>query len=124
MKIAIIGAGRMGRRHVLVGQSIGLKVVGVCDPQPAALEAARVECSISVDVCFADPATMLEMTRPEVVVVATTATTHCALTCLAAERGAWMILCEKPMAVSLAECDRVITTCARHGAQLAVNHQI
>ena len=49
---------------------------------------------------------------------------HCAYTSLAAEAGARYILCEKPMGVSLAECDRMMEVCSRHGTRLAVNHQM
>ena len=35
--------------------------------------------------------------------------------CLGAKNGAKAILCEKPMAVSLAECDRMIEACATAG---------
>jgi predicted dehydrogenase len=64
----------------------------------------------------------LKEVQPECVIVATTAPTHCEYTCLAAQSGAKYILCEKPMAVSLAECNRMLRTCAEHGARLAVNH--
>jgi predicted dehydrogenase len=43
---------------------------------------------------------------------------------MAAERGVKYILVEKPMAVSLEDCDRMIETCNRCGAKLAVNHQM
>jgi predicted dehydrogenase len=35
-----------------------------------------------------------------------------------------MILCEKPMAVSLAECERMLAACNETGAKLAINHQM
>jgi len=62
--------------------------------------------------------------RPEIVIVATTAPTHARFTELAAAAGARYILCEKPMATSLADCERMRETCARHGARLAINHQM
>jgi predicted dehydrogenase len=43
---------------------------------------------------------------------------------MAAEAGASHILVEKPMAISLIECEMVLKVCARHGARLAVNHQM
>src|SRR5262249_17915447 len=59
---------------------------------------------------------------PECVIIATTAETHADLVCAAAASGARFILCEKPMAVSLGECDRMIEACEKAGARLAVNH--
>ena len=61
---------------------------------------------------------------PELVVVASTADTHCKYTCAAAEAGAQVVLCEKPMGVSLTECDLMIETCRAHGTKLAINHQM
>jgi predicted dehydrogenase len=85
---------------------------------------AQHEHALPDSVLFHDFDTLFTAARPECVIVATTADSHCALTCRAAERGARYILVEKPMAVSLAECDRMIEVCERHGAKLAVNHQM
>ncbi len=101
---------------------MGLDVVGICDQSRESLALAEQENGIPADRHFTDPATLLQQTQPECVIIATTAPAHCALTVMAAETGAKYILCEKPMAVSLAECDRMISTCAAHGARLAINH--
>lgn len=114
----------MGLRHVQVAQSLGLEIVGLCDVQPAALARAAQEGAVPAALHFTDARAMLERARPECVIVATTAPTHCEYTCLAAELGAQAILCEKPMAVSLTECDRMIASCQRSGTRLAVNHQM
>jgi len=114
----------MGLRHVQVVQALGLNLVGLSDVQPAALARALQETQVPTDRHFTDVRVMLERTRPELVVVATTAPTHTEFTCLAAEYGARAILCEKPMATSLKDCDRMIETCRRHGTRLAVNHQM
>lgn len=122
MKVAIIGTGRMGRRHVEAVRRLGLALVGVCDISPESLELARTEQGVPSELHFSDVALMLDRTHPDCVIVATTAPSHCDYACLAAEAGARFILVEKPMAVSLAQCDRMIEVCARRGARLAVNH--
>jgi predicted dehydrogenase len=114
----------MGLRHVQVARSLGLELVGLSDCQPAALERAVLEAGVPPACHFTDARIMLERTQPAVVIVATTAPTHCEFTCLAAEAGAQAILCEKPMAISLAECDQMVATCQRHGTRLAINHQM
>jgi predicted dehydrogenase len=124
VRTAVVGVGRMGRRHIQVVQGMGLDLVGICDASLDSLAAAQKENNIPAALHFTDIKSLLAQTRPECVVIATTAPTHCEYTCLAAESGAKFILCEKPMAVSLAQCDRMISTCARHGAQLAINHQM
>ena len=124
VKTAVIGAGRMGRRHIQVVQELGLDVAGVADPLPESLDACGKERGIPADRRFTDGAAMLKTVRPECVVVSTTAPTHAELVCLAAEAGAKLILCEKPMAISLAQCDRMIAACKQSGARLAINHQM
>jgi predicted dehydrogenase len=124
MKAVVIGAGRMGRRHVEVIRALGLELAGVCDLSPDALRATEEACGILPAQQFSDVDACLRSQRPECVIVATTAPTHCTYTCLAAERGARYILCEKPMGISLRECDRMIATCQARGVALAINHQM
>jgi predicted dehydrogenase len=124
VKTVIIGAGRMGRRHVQVVRDLGLDLVGICDLNPEALSMATEEHGITTDLHFTDVHELLRQTNPECVIIATTAPTHCEYTCLAAESGVKYVLCEKPMAGSLAECDKMLEVCACHGTVLAVNHQM
>ena len=124
MKTAVIGAGRMGRRHVQVVRELGLELVGLCDAKPDSLEAAAREERLSSASLYTDVARLLEERRPECVVVATTAPSHADFTCRAAEAGARFVLCEKPMAISLAECDRMRGVCRDRGTRLAINHQM
>ena len=124
MNAVIIGAGRMGRRHIQVARQAGLEVVGISDVSADALSAAMKEHAVPAGACFADSLAMLRQVRPNVVIVATTAPTHAELTCAAVDAGATFVLCEKPMAVSLEECDRMMEACVRTGARLAINHQM
>ena len=114
----------MGRRHMRVVRDIGLVLAGICDQSTPAMAEAAKEFGIASDLQFTDAVALLKKARPECVVVATTAPSHCEYTCLAAENGAQYILCEKPMAVSLAECERMIETCGRYRVKLAINHQM
>jgi len=124
VKTVVIGTGRMGRRHIQVVQDLGLNLVGICDLNIEALSLAAKEYGVSPELCFSDVNYLFRQTGPECVIVATTAPSHCEYTCLAAESGAKYILCEKPMAVSLAECDKMLEACARNDTKLAVNHQM
>ena len=124
MKTVVLGTGRMGRRHIQVVKELSLDLVGVCDSNPEALALAEKEQGVPARIRYSDVSSLLKEMRPECVIIATTAPTHCEYTCLAAEAGAKYILCEKPMAVSLAECDRMLEACQRHEARLAINHQM
>jgi predicted dehydrogenase len=124
MKTVVLGAGRMGQRHIQVAREIGLELVGISDPNPDALALAQSEQGVPLELHYSDVRTLLAEKKPDCVIVSTTAPTHAEYTCLAAEMGAKYILCEKPMGISLAECDRMIETCTTLGARLAVNHQM
>lgn len=124
MKTAIIGVGRMGRRHIQAVRQLGLDLVGVFDVSQDSLKLARDEHALASHLLFSDLDKLYAEAEPACVIIATTADSHCVLTCMAAERGAKYVLVEKPMAVSLEECDRMIEACKRHGTKLAVNHQM
>lgn len=124
MKAVVLGTGRMGRRHIDVVRRAGLQLVGIADPRAESLAAAKSEFGLSDDLLEPDAGKLLRNVKAEVVIVSTTAPTHGELTCAAAQAGARFVLCEKPMATSLAECTRMIETCAKSGTALAINHQM
>ncbi len=124
MKTVVIGVGRMGRRHVHAIRKLGWMLEGVYDVSANSLELAAQEHQLESRQLFQSLDAMFAQCRPEVVVIATNADTHCELTCLAAQSGAKYILVEKPMAVSIEECDRMIEVCREAGVGLAVNHQM
>jgi predicted dehydrogenase len=124
MKFCAIGLGRMGRRHLQVAKNLGFDIAGVYDPLPESVNLALKEHHLPASVVFDSAKRMLEAVRPETLVVASTAPSHCEYVCLAAEAGVRHVLCEKPMAVSVAECDRMLKACASSGTSLAVNHQM
>jgi predicted dehydrogenase len=123
MRTVVLGAGRMGRRHVQIVQGLGLELTALCDQIPGALEQSAAELKLDARVLVTDIDEALAR-RPECVVVATTAQAHADYVCLAAEAGARFVLCEKPMAVSLEQCDRMLAVCKRTGCRLAINHQM
>ena len=112
----------MGRRHIRAVQELGLELVGVFDRQPESLAVAGQERELPAATLFSDSAAMFRSTAPECVIVSTTTDSHHDFTCQAAQLGAKYILCEKPMAGSLAQCDAMIETCRQTGAQLGINH--
>lgn len=122
MKTAIIGVGRMGRRHLSVLERMGLPIGSVSDRSEEALRTTAEEFSLREEQIYNDAEAMITATQPELVIIATTAPAHHALTLMAARQGAQKILCEKPMAISLAQCDEMVAVCEEHGTALAINH--
>jgi predicted dehydrogenase len=121
---ALIGAGRMGRRHIHAAAKLGLTLVGVVDHSQAALREVQTEHRLADEMLFSDHAALFAAVVPECLIISTTADSHCALTCAAAKEGVKYILVEKPMAVSLRECDLMLEACSKHGAKMSINHQM
>ena len=120
MKVAIIGAGRMGRRHVEACQRTGFSVVGLADTKlAAAKEAAAL---IPGAVAFDSVDELLQQPEIDVVAIATTTVSHCELAIAAMNAGVRLVLVEKPLGRSLAECDKVIEIAEKTGSRVAVNH--
>ncbi|MGA0601439.1 Gfo/Idh/MocA family protein [Caulobacter sp. KR2-114] len=114
LRVAIVGLGGVGRLHLMAyAEAQRVRVVAACDLDPAAAALCPPEISF-----HPDAAAMLAAERPEIVVVATPPASHAALVELAAGAGAH-VLCEKPLAVSLADIARMRTACAAAGVQLA-----
>ncbi len=65
---------------------------------------------------------MLDREGPDIVSVCTPAWHHHDAVIDAARRGARAIFCEKAIAASLEEADKMISECRSHGAHLTVNH--
>ncbi len=123
LRVAIIGLGRMGLRHMEIARSLDMEICGLADVNPLALEAANNTDEITAT-AFTDGIEMLKCVRPDGLVVATTAPTHASYVIAAAELGVRYILCEKPLATSLAEADLMKQACEKFGTRLAVNHQM
>ena len=122
---AIVGCGRMGRRHADVLSKISIKIVGLVDLDPAVCEKFigafpapdRPSCYHSLD-------SLLEANAPDLVVVSTTAGAHVSHALQSIEAGVGLILLEKPVATSMAQCLELQQACERTKARVAVNHQM
>lgn len=124
MKAVVFGCGRMGARHVQALKGMGIDVAGLTDLRIESAQAAASQNNLPTDVVYADAATMLAATRPDLAVVATTAPSHPEYVAMAAEHGARKILCEKPLATSVRACDDIIALATSRGIDIAVNHQM
>ena len=120
MNVAIIGAGRMGRRHVEACHRAGFSVVGLADTK---LEVAKEAAALAPGAAAFDSVDgLLQLPEIDVVAIATTTVSHCELAILAMTAGVRKVLVEKPLGRSLEECDEVIEIAERTGSTVAVNH--
>ena len=117
-----LGVCGLGRAFTLMLPTFQLdprvQVVGACDPR----EAARAQFARDFGVpVHADLESMLRDPAVEVVYVASPHQHHAAQVALAARHGRH-VLVEKPMALTLDECDTMIAACRDAGVQLVVGH--
>ncbi|MBI2504402.1 MAG: Gfo/Idh/MocA family oxidoreductase [Candidatus Latescibacteria bacterium] len=100
------------------------ELVGVCDLRQDALEAFRQRWQEVWPAMryYTDFGRMLEEQKPDLVSIATSDHTHAGLTVAAAQCGARAILCEKPIATTLADADRMIEATQSRGVLLSVEH--
>lgn len=119
LPVCLVGAGRAGRVHAnsLTRRIPGARLACIVDPVREALDAASAE--FGVEACFGSLEAALEWGRFEAVVITSPTFAHRSLAVLAAEEGKHVFL-EKPMALSLAECDDIIHATERRGVVLQI----
>jgi predicted dehydrogenase len=108
----------MGQRHLqAVRQVENADLVAVADVRAEALAAA----DLSGKRAYTDVQRMLTEVRPDVVIVATNAPSHHELVLSAIALGARGVLCEKPLACSVAEAEEIILASQTHECAVGVN---
>lgn len=117
MRVAVIGAGAIGRVHARALRQIAgaeLAGLGVRAPSEASQQLAR-----ELGTELARPEELLARRDIDAVVIATPTDTHLALVQAAAHAGK-QIICEKPLARSLADAEALIAVARRAGVKLAI----
>lgn len=136
-RVGIIGLGRMGAviDDEMIGHPVYLvpyshaaafahepRTTLVAGAAPSEESRARFRQRYAGVRTYADYNRMLEEEDLDIVGVATHAPLHADATAAAAGAGAKGILVTKPMAISLAGCDRMLDVCRRHGTRLTIGH--
>lgn len=118
VKIGLTGVGFMGQQHLGIYEAMGnADLVAVCDtiPERVAEKAASIggnigdatEVDLSAKARYTSMSEMIAGEELDLVDICTPTYTHAELTVEALESGAHVV-CEKPMALTVAECDRMI----------------
>ena len=101
-----------------------VEIAGFCDHHPELLEGIEETWGSRWPSAntYTDYKEMLAKEDLDILTVATPDTTHAAMTIDGAGAGVKGIFCEKPMATSLEDADRMIEACEANGVVLSVNH--
>lgn len=117
IRVCLVGAGRAGQVHAesLTQHIPEGRLVAIVDPNPAALE--KTGDRFGVDSRFSSLVEAIDRVAFEAVIITTPTFTHRELALTAAAHGKH-IFCEKPMALTMEECDEMIASAERNGVLL------
>lgn len=117
--VCLIGAGRAGMIHArnFIANVPFARIRAVSDPFDGTREEAMKELGVSSG--YSDYREALKDPGIDAVIIATPTKFHRDICVAAAEMGK-DILCEKPMAMTVEECDDMISACKKHGVKLQV----
>ena len=119
LRVGVVGLGRAFTLMLPTFlQDPRVELVAACDPR----EVARAQFTRDFDApAFDSVEALAAQPAVEVVYIASPHPFHAAHTSIAAAAGKH-VLVEKPMALSLSECDAMVADCAAAGVQLIVGH--
>ncbi len=122
VRFGLVGYGLFGKHHArAIEKAAGGELVGICAPSEESRAAAKGDFG-GVGV-YGDYREMLEKEKLDVVNVVAPNWLHEEIGCAALEAGCHVLM-EKPMALSLAGCDRMIGLAEEKGLVLAVNFEL
>ena len=121
-RAAIVGCGDIGHAHAQgYVANPEVELCAVVDPVEAARRQFQDE--YGVPEAYASMEEMLGAGRPDLISVCAWHRLHAPLTIAAAQAGVPAVICEKPMATSMAEVDAMMDACDRAGTKLVISHQ-
>ncbi len=122
VKAAIVGAGLIaGKKHIpaFIKHKGKVELVALCDLNQEG--AQKLAQQFGIPKVYADIGEMIEKEKPDLVDICTPPQTHVRLAIEAMKRGC-NVLIEKPMALSVAECDQIVDAAQQYGVKVCVGH--
>lgn len=122
-RIAVLGPHRRGRIGLLAHQpDRGFRVTTVCGQSNDQLDGFYKKCGS--DLRFTDDfREVAESDEIDVVLICTPDFLHTEHSIACLEAGKYVFL-EKPLAINIPDCDRILETAERHGGKLYVGHNM
>lgn len=120
LRAGIVGFGGMGQRHYRAYQGTGCEVVAICE---FVLErVVGYLPDFPRNRIYSHYADLLRNEKLDMLSVVSNGPTHAEITAAAVQAGIGRVFCEKPVATSLKEAERLAETIRHYGARVAVNH--
>lgn len=125
MKYALIGCGRIAPNHIAAAMANGLEIVAVCDVVPENMEKVLAPLSDEEKAKVArytDYRQLLSECDIQLAAIATESGKHAGIALDCIEAGVNIII-EKPIALSLADADKIISESEKKGVVVCSCHQ-
>ncbi|HVC34927.1 MAG TPA: Gfo/Idh/MocA family oxidoreductase, partial [Chloroflexota bacterium] len=125
-RTAIIACGNIARVHARAWQDVPgrpVEIGAIADSHPDARREFGDFFGVPEDKRYANYREMLDQERPDVVDVCSWHGLHAEMVIAAAARRPRAIVCQKPMALSLGDADRMLIACARNDVKLVIAYQ-
>lgn len=123
LRVAVTGLGAVTRNiHLPAYKALAgkIEIVAGCDSELAARQFAKEKLGIRE--VFADPQKMIAEAAPDIVAICTPPVLHVEQSLMALEAGCH-VFCEKPLAESMANADRLVIAAAESERMVVVNSQ-
>ena len=121
-RAVVIGCGSIAHLHARGYEGVDeVELVAIADPVAEALDTFGERYGVRAR--YADYRQMLSDEAPDIVSICTWHRLHAPVTVAACAARPKAVLCEKPMATSLGECDEMLIAAKRSDVKLAVAHQ-
>ena len=121
-RAGIIGCGSIAAHHVSGFQGLeNVDIAAIADPVATSL--LTFGDRFEIENRYSDAREMLDVEQLDIVSITTRHKLHAPMTIAACSRKPKAVLCEKPMAVNLGECDEMMIAAKRNDVKLAIAHQ-
>lgn len=125
MNYALIGCGRIATNHIKAVVNNGFRLVAVCDVQTQAMENLLAKHGLAADATiqrYTDYKQMLAENEIALVGIATESGMHAEIALHCIDCGVHCVI-EKPMAMSMADADKIILRSTERNVKVAACHQ-
>jgi predicted dehydrogenase len=120
INVAIIGAGNIAATHYRGYEKAGAKLIGFVEVNSELRAKREIEWAVRGYTTMQE---LLENAKPQAVSVCTPNAFHLPLTLEAIQNGIH-VLCEKPLSLSLEECNQMIEAAKKTGVVLQTGHHL
>lgn len=124
MKYALIGCGRIAVNHIKAAVNNGFDIVGLCDVDSEKFQTLADKTYLALERMhlYDNYIDMIEWEKPDIVSIATESGKHARIALNCIDRGIHCII-EKPMAMNMADAEKIIALAKEKNVKVAACHQ-